>query len=48
MRQYGPPERMVEWFEAMSPDDLAALTQGLQALAAIVERDTTQTQVTTP
>jgi DNA-binding MarR family transcriptional regulator len=47
MRQYGRPERLVQWFEAMAPDDLAALTQGLQALAAIVERDTTQTPITT-
>ena len=40
MRQYGPPERMAQWLEAMDPGDLAALTRGTQALAAIVERDT--------
>lgn len=43
LRQYGPPERMAQWLEAMNPDDLAALTRGTQALAAIVERENTQT-----
>ena len=47
-RHDGPPERMVQWFETMAPDDLAALTRGLQALAAIVERDAAQTPITTP
>src|SRR5690348_572947 len=35
LRQEGPPERMAQWLEAMNPDDLAALTRGTQALAAI-------------
>lgn len=42
LRQYGPSERMAQWLEAMNPDDLAALTRGTQALAAIVERESTQ------
>ena len=43
LRQEGSPERMAQWLEAMNPDDLAALTRGTQALAAIVERENTQT-----
>ena len=35
----GKLDRLVQWFEAMDPDDLAALRRGLQALAAIIERD---------
>ncbi len=46
LRQEGPPERMAQWLEAMNPDDLAALTRGTQALAAIVERESTQTPFT--
>ena len=42
LRQEGPPERMMQWLEAMHPDDLAALTRGTQALAAIVERKAAQ------
>ncbi|HEU5367907.1 MAG TPA: MarR family transcriptional regulator [Ktedonobacterales bacterium] len=42
LRQEGPPERMAQWLEAMNPDDLAALTRGTQALAAIVERESSQ------
>jgi DNA-binding MarR family transcriptional regulator len=42
LRQEGPPERMMQWLDAMHPDDLAALTRGTQALAAIVERQATQ------
>lgn len=32
-------ERMEGWMEQMSPDDLAALTRGLRALAAVVSRE---------
>ena len=32
-------ERMQVWLEQMSPDDLAALTRGLRALAAVVSRE---------
>lgn len=46
LRQEGPPERMAQWLEAMNPDDLAALTRGTQALAAIVERESTQAPIT--
>jgi DNA-binding MarR family transcriptional regulator len=42
LRQYGPPDRMVRWLEAMDPDDLNALQRGLQALAAIIQRENTQ------
>jgi DNA-binding MarR family transcriptional regulator len=45
LRQYGPSEHMAQWLEAMNPDDLAALTRGTQALAAIVERENTQTPI---
>jgi DNA-binding MarR family transcriptional regulator len=33
----GQSERFERWLAAMRPDDLAALTQGMQALAAIAE-----------
>lgn len=39
LRQTGPQDRFVGWLEALDPDDLAALTRGLQALAAVAERD---------
>ncbi len=42
LRESGPQDRMVRWLEAMNPDDLAALTRGLQALASIAERDSAQ------
>ncbi len=45
LRQDGPPERMLLWLESMDPDDLAALTRGTQALAAVVERDAAQTSI---
>jgi MarR family transcriptional regulator, organic hydroperoxide resistance regulator len=34
----GQSDRYERWLAAMRPDDLAALTQGMQALAAIAER----------
>lgn len=34
----GKSERYERWLAAMHPDDLAALTRGMQALAAIAER----------
>lgn len=37
--QRGGGERMLRWLEQMDADDLAALTRGLEALTAIVERD---------
>ena len=37
--QRGGNERMTRWLSQMSEDDLAALTRGLTALAAIVERE---------
>ncbi len=40
LRHDGPPGSLVRWLEMMAPDDLAALQRGMQALAAIVERDT--------
>ncbi|HEY7346916.1 MAG TPA: MarR family transcriptional regulator [Ktedonobacterales bacterium] len=42
LRQSGPQDRMVRWLETMNPADLAALTRGLTALAAIAERDIAQ------
>lgn len=36
-------ERLLRWMEQMTPDDLAALTRGLSALAAIASRETGQT-----
>lgn len=48
LRQEGPSERMAQWLEAMDPHDLAALTRGTQALAAIVERDSAQTSEECP
>jgi DNA-binding MarR family transcriptional regulator len=41
LRQNGPQDRFVRWLEALDPDDLAALKRGLQALAAIVQRNAT-------
>jgi DNA-binding MarR family transcriptional regulator len=38
----GQSERFERWLAAMRPDDLAALTQGMQALAAIAERSDPQ------
>lgn len=35
----GKADHFVRWLSAMAPDDLAALTRGLQALATIAERD---------
>ena len=35
--------RMTSWLERLSPDDLAALTRGLRALATIADADTTDT-----
>lgn len=35
----GHLDRMVRWLEAMAPDDLDALTCGIQALSAIAEHD---------
>jgi DNA-binding MarR family transcriptional regulator len=35
----GKADHFVRWLAAMAPDDLAALTRGMQALAAIAERD---------
>lgn len=36
----GHIDRMVRWLEAIAPDDLDALTRGLQALVAVAEHDT--------
>lgn len=47
LRQSGPQDRMVRWLEAMHPDDLAALTRGLQAMVAIIERDAAPSPSTT-
>lgn len=37
--QLGKSELMIHWLEQMNADDLAALTRGLNALAAILERE---------
>jgi DNA-binding MarR family transcriptional regulator len=37
--QRGGGKRMEEWMEQMSTDDLAALTRGLRALAAVASRE---------
>ena len=47
LRQSDPKGRMVQWMTMMDPDDLAALTRGLQALAAIVQREAAQPLSTT-
>ena len=47
LRQSGPQDRMVHWLKALAPDDLAALTRGLQALAAIIQRENAQVASTT-
>ena len=39
----GQGDRMARWLEALPPDELEALIRGLQALAAIAERDTDTT-----
>ncbi|HEY7779442.1 MAG TPA: MarR family transcriptional regulator [Ktedonobacterales bacterium] len=36
----GSVDRLVRWLGALEPDDLAALTRGLEALAAAAEHDT--------
>lgn len=36
----GQADRMVRWLEAMAPDDLGALSRGLQTLTAIAEHST--------
>jgi DNA-binding MarR family transcriptional regulator len=46
LRQSGPQDRMVRWLEAMDPDDLAALTRGMQALAAIAGREAASAPIT--
>ena len=40
LRQNGPQDRMVRWLEMLAPDDLAALKRGMQALAAVIQRET--------
>ena len=40
----GSVERMVQWYMAMAPDDLAALQRGLEALVKIAEADDTVSQ----
>lgn len=35
----GHIDRMVRWLEAIAPDDLDALTRGLEALVAVAEHD---------
>jgi DNA-binding MarR family transcriptional regulator len=42
LRQGGGERTMVRWLEQMNPDDLAALAQGLRALAAVARRETEQ------
>jgi DNA-binding MarR family transcriptional regulator len=39
LRQSGGEQAMIRWIRQMAPDDLAALTRGVRALAAIVARD---------
>lgn len=39
LRQSGGEQALVRWIRQMAPDDLAAFTQGVQALAAIIARD---------
>jgi DNA-binding MarR family transcriptional regulator len=36
--RHGKSERFERWLAAMQPDDLAALTRGMRALAAVAER----------
>ena len=43
----GSFERMIRWLEQMEPEDLAALTRGMQALATIAERDEARQAVMT-
>jgi hypothetical protein len=47
----GSIERLVQWYSALSPDDLAALRRGLEALAAVAASGTpsidTSVQATT-
>jgi DNA-binding MarR family transcriptional regulator len=45
LRQSGPQERMVRWLEALDPDDLNALRRGLQALAAIIQKENAQAPI---
>ena len=40
LRQSGGVQAMARWIRQMAPDDLAALTRGVRALATIVARDT--------
>lgn len=40
LRQSGGDQAMYRWIRQMEPDDLAAFTRGIRALAAIVARDT--------
>jgi len=40
LRQSGGEQAMERWIRQMAPDDLAALTRGVRALAAIIARDT--------
>jgi DNA-binding MarR family transcriptional regulator len=40
LRQSDPKGRMMQWLEMMDPDDLAALTRGLQAMVAVIQRET--------
>ena len=35
----GSKDTLIRWLSALAPDDLAALTRGMQALAAIAEHD---------
>ncbi|HEU0026036.1 MAG TPA: MarR family transcriptional regulator [Ktedonobacterales bacterium] len=39
LRQSGGERALVRWLRQMAPDDLAALTRGARALAAIIARD---------
>ncbi len=39
LRQGGGSQLMIRWLERLSADDLAALTQGMRALAEVAERE---------
>ncbi|HKD77124.1 MAG TPA: hypothetical protein VKB76_16580, partial [Ktedonobacterales bacterium] len=40
-------ERMAQWFVAMAPSDLAALHQGLEALATVAKASITEPHTST-
>lgn len=46
LRQSGGEQAMIRWIRQMEPDDLAAFTRGVRALAAIAARDSEKSGAT--